>query len=69
MGLFKLINDGVKKRFDGEQETYQDDKKTDLILFYLEIYFLFLVQVGFLPPSTAFLCQAAKFKAMKGPLF
>ena len=27
MGLFKLINDGVQKRFDEEQETYQDDKK------------------------------------------
>ena len=27
MGLFKLINDEVQKRFDGEQETYQDDKK------------------------------------------
>ena len=27
MGLFKLMNDGVQKRFDGEQETYQNDKK------------------------------------------
>ena len=27
LGLFKLINDGVQKRFDGEQETYQNDKK------------------------------------------
>ena len=70
LGLFKLINDGVYKNdlMESKKRT-RTTRKTDLILFYLEIYFLFLVQVGFLPPSTAFLCQAAKFKALKGPLF
>ena len=41
-------------------------RKTDLILFYLEIYVLFLVQVAFLPLMMAFLYHAAKCKR---PLF
>ena len=53
------LDDGVQKRLDGEQETYQDDKKDGP----------YIILLGFFPPSTAFLCQAAKFKALKGPLF
>ena len=50
------LDDGVQKRFNGEQETYQDDKKNGP----------YIISLGFFPPSTAFLCQAAKFKALKG---
>ena len=69
MGLFKLINDRYKNDLMESKKRTRTTRKTDLILFYLEIHFLCLVQVDFLPPSTAFLCHAAKFKALKGPLF
>ena len=49
------LDDGVQKRFNGEQETYQDDKKNGP----------YIILLGFFPPSTVFLCQAAKFKPWK----
>ena len=55
---------GYKNDLMKSKKRTRTTRKTDLILFYLEIYFLLLVQVGFLPPSTAFLCQAAKFKTL-----
>ena len=55
---------GYKKKLMETKKRTRTTRKTDLISFHLEIYFLFLVQVGFFPPSTAFLCQAAKFKAL-----
>ena len=60
---------GYKNDLMESKKRTRTTRKTNLILFYLESYFLFLVHVGFFPPSTAFLCQAAKFKALKGPLF
>ena len=55
MGLFKLINDEVQKRFDGQQETYQNEKKNRPYIILFGSLLFFLGQVGFLPPSMAFL--------------
>ena len=55
---------GYKNDLMESKKRTRTTRKTDLILFYLEVYFLLLVQVGFLPTSKAFLCQAAKFKTL-----
>ena len=61
----RFINDGVQKLWEARKST-GTTRKTDLILFYLEIYVLFLVQVAFLPLMIAFLYHADKCKR---PLF